>query len=537
MLRAMSHSPGKLQRVGLILSTLVFAAPGLLYSQNCKDRPITQSAGTEELPAPILEAPIALRQEIGNAHEKITTSSPQAQVYYDQGLSYLYSYDWIHAARSFHEALRLDPILPMAYVGLSYLYSGLAENSRAREMASKANQLAERGSAAERVRISLRNRQLDAMDAENDGHGSSEYIKALDKALASDSNNVNLLLLRGVAAEGYGGAIGQRGREESIHYYEKVLQLEPENVAAHHFLVHANEMVNNLSEAVRHGEIYRRLAPAVAHAHHMSGHDLRRTDGVGEAIAQFEIANDLEETGYKAEPNTLLYDWNYRHNLNLLGAAYAQAGRLSAARKTLTRLADLRSFSPADDFYKSQLATFLLREGLYTEAAKAASVLEKSQFGVGRMLGYATAGSAAAQSGNLQRAHRKLLLAEKENDVLGPAWTSQLGAALEILRAQVELGQGDRDRAVSRLRQHVLSLRSLSGSDAWSDTMFQLRFMASIAGDAGEWELARFIAHQLLEHAPHYAGAHKVLARVTGHDGDVSAAQRELELARRWSLQ
>src|SRR5712691_9735003 len=57
------------------------------------------------VPQEILEHPVVLRKEIGNAHEKVTTGSSQAQAFYDQGLNYLDSYVWIEAARSFNQAL------------------------------------------------------------------------------------------------------------------------------------------------------------------------------------------------------------------------------------------------------------------------------------------------------------------------------------------------------------------------------------------------------------------------------------------------
>jgi hypothetical protein len=56
------------------------------------------------------------------------TCSKNAQPFYDQEVAYLlYSYVWIEAARSFHRALRGDPGLAMAYLGLSRVYSGLED--------------------------------------------------------------------------------------------------------------------------------------------------------------------------------------------------------------------------------------------------------------------------------------------------------------------------------------------------------------------------------------------------------------------------
>src|SRR5205814_7901324 len=61
----------------------------------------------------LLERSLPLRQGIGTAHDPVTTKIPEAQAFYDQGLAYLHSYVWVEAARSFHQALRLDSKLAM----------------------------------------------------------------------------------------------------------------------------------------------------------------------------------------------------------------------------------------------------------------------------------------------------------------------------------------------------------------------------------------------------------------------------------------
>ena len=76
-------------------------------------------------PGRAARTPVPLRSGVGNSHEAVTTKSAEAQAFYDQGLNYLESYVWIEAARSFHQALRLDPKLAMAYLGLSSCLSGL----------------------------------------------------------------------------------------------------------------------------------------------------------------------------------------------------------------------------------------------------------------------------------------------------------------------------------------------------------------------------------------------------------------------------
>src|SRR5262245_1579152 len=78
---------------------------------------------TEIAPAP---APIpgettstSMFSGIGNYHREITTSSPKAQKYFDQGMTWAYAFNHDEAIRSFTEATRIDPDCAMAYWGIA----------------------------------------------------------------------------------------------------------------------------------------------------------------------------------------------------------------------------------------------------------------------------------------------------------------------------------------------------------------------------------------------------------------------------------
>src|SRR5213593_4522039 len=77
------------------------------------------------VPADLLQRPLPLRNGVGEAHDAVSTTVPQAQAFYDQGLAYLHSYVWLEAARSFHHALRLDPDLAAAQAMVALAYTEL----------------------------------------------------------------------------------------------------------------------------------------------------------------------------------------------------------------------------------------------------------------------------------------------------------------------------------------------------------------------------------------------------------------------------
>src|SRR5277367_3241457 len=56
---------------------------------------------------------------LGHLHHPITTSSADAQRYFDQGLTLVYAFNHDEAARSFAYAAKLDPKCAMAYWGLA----------------------------------------------------------------------------------------------------------------------------------------------------------------------------------------------------------------------------------------------------------------------------------------------------------------------------------------------------------------------------------------------------------------------------------
>src|SRR5437667_4010627 len=56
---------------------------------------------------------------LGSYKRKITTDSPEAQRYFNQGLAFLHGFNHGAAIASFQEAVRLDPKCAMAHWGIA----------------------------------------------------------------------------------------------------------------------------------------------------------------------------------------------------------------------------------------------------------------------------------------------------------------------------------------------------------------------------------------------------------------------------------
>ena len=64
---------------------------------------------------------VPLYDDLGDHHHEITTSSPRAQQYFDQGLRLMYGFNHAEAARAFWEAARIDSTCAMAWWGFAYV--------------------------------------------------------------------------------------------------------------------------------------------------------------------------------------------------------------------------------------------------------------------------------------------------------------------------------------------------------------------------------------------------------------------------------
>src|SRR5262252_6247530 len=324
------------------------------------------------VPDAILNRPLPLRKGIGTLHDPVTTASPQAQSYYDQGLACLHSYVWIEAARSFHQALRLDSTLAMAGVGLSYAYVELNAPAEAKAALDRARRLVAGASEHDRRHVELRAAQMAAEAAPRDVARLTAYRNALDAALAKWPADVELLLSRGLAESSDAAERGQGSRPGSVRFFERAVNLAPKQFAAHHFLTHAFENAGRTSDALVQGEMYARMAPQVPHARHMFGHELRRSGKIAEAIAEFEAADRLEVEYLEREHVPASHDWHYHHNLDLLATSYQYVGRMTKAEELFRKSFAIPSNSVEQEFNKRGWPLFLLGRGRAADALTAA---------------------------------------------------------------------------------------------------------------------------------------------------------------------
>jgi tetratricopeptide (TPR) repeat protein len=483
------------------------------------------------LPRDVIERPLPLRTGIGLAHDAVSTRDPHAQAYYDQGLAYLHSFMWIEAARSFHQALRLDSTLATADVGLSYAYVELNAPAEAKVALDRARHLAPGASEHDRRHVELRAAQMAAEAAPRDVALLATYRNALDAALAKWPDDVELWLLRGLAESSDAAERGQGSPLGSVRFFERAVMLAPTQFAAHHFLTHAFENAGRTSDALAQGEMYARMAPQVPHARHMLGHELRRSGKIAEAIAEFETADRLEIEYIEHEQVPAAHVWHYHHNLDLLATSYQYVGRMAKAEELLKKSFAIPSSSVEQEFNKREWPVFLLARGRATEALAAAMAMASHPSPLVSAAGHIEAGEAHLALKQPREA------VEDANAALrlmrsAPEGAALVAPSLRQLQGDLLLRQGQGDKGRAMLEQVAQEVRAAPGPDAWAQALFTLEAIARTARESGDWHCATWAAQQMLEHDPNYAGTHYALGVVARQSGNQSSARAEFERAR-----
>ncbi|HEY7510961.1 MAG TPA: tetratricopeptide repeat protein [Vicinamibacteria bacterium] len=529
-----------MKRIGTVVVLLCGMAAAAAPAQ---EDPHAACSAVGWVPREILERPVTLRPGIGRTHEPVATASAEAQAFHDQGLSYLHSYVWIEAARSFHQALRADPRAALSWVGLSRAYSGLEDQAAARAAWNKADELAAGASEKERRKIAARGLHLDAIEDLQDAGKHAAWRRALDEALAGDMDDVELWLLRGTAEERNAAGRGQRGGAASVAFYRQALAVWPDHFAAHHYLVHSYETIGRIAEALAHGERYATLADQVPHARHMWAHDLRRVGRVEEATAEFERAHALETAYYEAERLPEEVDWHRPHNLDLLATCHQHQGRLRKTEAVMRDRARLKPVLAGTEFNGKAWPGFLLSTGRYDEALAASRAMTRGRWVSTRAVGHALAGHALLALGRVAEAEKALasaeaLLAEVPPGGSTVSYVSRSSVEPYVLglEGEVLLRRGERAPARAILKDVQERIRAVPGPDAWTEALFRLEDIARAAREAGDWELAAFTAEQMRDHDAAYGGTHYALGRVAEQAGRPAEARAAYaEAVRLWA--
>jgi tetratricopeptide (TPR) repeat protein len=324
----------------------------------------------------------------------------------------------------------------------------------------------------------------------------------------------------------------------AVPFYDQVVKLQPDNPAAHHYLVHTYEDMGMPEEAVKHGEIYARTTPNIAHAQHMYGHDLQKVNRNAEAVTQFQKAQQIEEAYYREEHIDMKYDWHHIHNLDLMSISRAFIGQMKDAEALWREAFAAPATSGLWEAYQAKWPEFLLERGRAQEALLAAQRLAAGRWSVGRTMGHILAGRAYVHLGQLDKADAEIVAAEKEAaqieevnpEPLLPHPRAYPVFALKLLKTELALHRGSQE-AEPAMRDLLLKAKEQFRQADSTGSLFLIQLVAEDCRNLKKWAVAEFAAEQMLGFDANYAGGHYEMGMVKVQTGEAGTARPELQKA------
>ncbi|MDR4479408.1 MAG: hypothetical protein R3B37_06615 [Nitrospira sp.] len=328
-----------------------------------------------------------LFDNLGTLHHPITTSSREAQQYFDQGLRLVFAFNHEEAINSFEEAARLDPNAAMAYWGIALalgpninLPMDREAEKRAYGAVQKAKALAARATPRERAYINaLTHRYSLAPDASRDAHDAA-YAEAMGQLWANDPTDADAGTLYAEALMDlqpwdYWTPEGRpKGRaREIVSTLERAMALNPDHFGACHYYIHAVEASSNPERALPCAKRLPTLAPGAGHLVHMPGHVYLRLGMYKEAVERNVHAASVDQEYLTHRPLTGIYPMGYYpHNVHFLWSALSMEGRSQEAINAAQNLQTLVTWDaakqvPALEEFTPTLALTFVRFGKWRE--------------------------------------------------------------------------------------------------------------------------------------------------------------------------
>jgi tetratricopeptide (TPR) repeat protein len=292
-------------------------------------------ATREEVPPEKLPPPQKLTG-IGNAHIRIT-ATPEAQVWFDQGLNLLHDFWDYESVRAFQQSVRVDPQCAMCYWGIYQAEKFRHSNSKyyASQALTSAVSLKGHASKSERLYIEASTAAEAAEKSGKDtkGNGGSKEVRLYRKLAKSDPKDMQArIFLAEALSDSYDDNDQPRaGQREAMVILQTTLKEDPENSAANHYWIHAVEASLHPEQALPSAEILGSLAPISGHMVHMPGHIFYRTGDYARAKESFAASMQADEQYMQSQHVEVDDDWNYVHNLMYAIANLVEAGQWSEA--------------------------------------------------------------------------------------------------------------------------------------------------------------------------------------------------------------
>ncbi|HEY8560885.1 MAG TPA: alpha/beta fold hydrolase [Pyrinomonadaceae bacterium] len=434
-------------------------------------------------PAPAPETKTMMPDEgLGNIDHPVSTTNPEAQKFFNQGLAYIYAFNHGESIKAFRRAAELDPNLAMAYWGaalaLGSNYNVTADANQLKEAYAtlqKAIQLAPKATPLERAYIAALSKRYAADGAQSDRAKLGEdyrnamrelvknYPDDLDAAVLYAESMMNLRpwqlwSLDGKPAE---------NTLEIVAVLEGVLRRDPNHTGANHYYIHAVEASptpeRGLASAARLGW----LAPNAGHLVHMPSHIYVRTGDYIQAAKSNADAIDVDRKFIEKNGAQNLYAMMYyNHNIHFLSAASAMNGNYAEAWKQAQLLeSNVRphlKMMPMLEMFAPYPIVTLVRFRKWDDVLKypapdASLKITGSYLNFARGMAFANTGKTDDAKKELADLREKIKAIPPETGLGNSTAHGVLSIAENLLAGEIALAEGSGKAAIESMRKAAAS--------------------------------------------------------------------------------
>jgi tetratricopeptide (TPR) repeat protein len=306
----------------------------------------TGCSATQTAPAPPAYGVVGTPQVfegMGTYTRPITTDSPEAQQYFNQGLNWLYAFNHDEAVRAFTRAAELDPGCAMAWWGVAYAQGPnyndpiMTENRSAAawEALQHALDRIDNETPAERALIEALTYRYENPAPEARTHLEVAFAGAMADAWAQypDDSDVGTLYAESMMVqypwELYTSDL-QPAREDTlttVAVLEQVLALDPYNPGANHLYIHAVEPSDDKDRGIAAADRLCDLVPDSGHLQHMPSHIYVQVGMWERSIEQNAKAMDSDAHYRALSPEQGIQFGYMTHNSHMLAFSAMMIGR------------------------------------------------------------------------------------------------------------------------------------------------------------------------------------------------------------------
>jgi tetratricopeptide (TPR) repeat protein len=444
------------------------------------DRSTPHAHGTATpAPAGASAPPPMLLTDLGTYSHKVTTSSPQAQQYFDQGLRLTYGFNHLEAQRAFREAARLDPACAMCYWGIAMTYGSNYNDPTNPEREKGAWDATQMAFAAGRQATPAERAIIDALVRRHQPGGDraqkdQAYAAAMRSAARDFPDDLeigtffadammNLRPWNLWTPEGQ----PRPGTEEIVATLERVLAKNPNHPGALHLYIHAVEASQDPGKAAAAADRLRGLLPGAGHLVHMPSHIYYRVGRYADAVAvNVDAAASDRAYFQRSQPSPIYRMMYYPHNLDFIWQAASMDGR---SADTVKAARDFEAAVPAEMIGQmSDMETVpaapivsLVRFGRWDEVLALPAPSEKLPYVRGvwhyaRGLAQSAKGQAAAAQTELAALTAVRDATPADRTLAGFFKTREmLTLAAEVLAGEMAARRGDTGGAITHLAEAV----------------------------------------------------------------------------------